>query len=263
MFPALAPSTVLDVLAGHRDALSSPAATRQMHAFGAALATVAVGLAAVATVSGNGVTVLGALALAGGAVVSRALQVAVTSARRKAEALGWIDRRTGLYNLRGLAQAGEAALAPADGEGSLVVLAFTDLLEVHEIYGRDTSRRMQQRVVDQVRRLAGARGLAARTGGTAFGVLLPGLSQAQARAAVQAVLGSPARIELDVGDTEVVLVPDIVCMDTAGAHDRVDELYRAAVERIAVERDREQRRRLYLQRERERHSRPMGMPSRH
>ena len=67
------------------------------------------------------------------------------------------------------------------------------------------------------------------------------------------------RIELDAGDSEIVMVPafmlEAVGPDVSSIAEMHDELRR---DLVRVEHT-EQRRRRYLQRERESHSRPMGV----
>ncbi|MBI5277894.1 MAG: GGDEF domain-containing protein [Burkholderiales bacterium] len=260
MNPAFQPTAVLGALDPDWDPLPARAIPRALRLAGATLGMVALGLAIVATLAEANAALVAALALACAAVGSAALQAGTAAERRQAELRGWIDARSGLHNSMGLARAGDAMLAQSGGAGALVVLEFSDLLEVNEIYGRETSRKLQQRVVDRIRVLAGARGLAARTGRTQFAVLLPGHSQEKAEAAVKRVLGKPSRIEFDAGDSEIVLVPDILCRAVQPGDDSVGDLHLATSARMADQRSRELRRHREMQRQRERHSRPMSLP---
>jgi hypothetical protein len=112
--------------------------------------------------------------------------------------------------------------------------------------------------VRKLEALCGTRGLAARTGPAEFTVLMP-VSRDKALASIARLLGSPMRIELDAGDSEIVMVPNFVVEaagpDVACVSDIREELH-GDLARIAHS---EQRRRRYLQRERESHSRPMGI----
>ena len=184
--------------------------------------------------------------------------------RRRARAMGWIDDASGLYNARGFAQAGEEVLAQSRRAGkaaSVVVLEFDDLLEVRSIYGREAAQEALARMVGRLQDVAGHKGIAARTGRTQFAVLIPGANRERAEAIVRRVLGKPARVEFEAGGEEVVLVPDIQCEAAAPACESAEELYRDIAAVLAEQRAREKRRQLYLQRERERHSRPMSIPA--
>lgn len=215
------------------------------------------------------------LPLEGWALQEAALACAVVGAgllrwssgaqRRHAVAQGLLDPSTGLYNRRGLALAGEAMLRQARAEKRpvcLVVIDFEDLVEVRSIYDEDISRKLLARVVRKMQAIAAGRGLAARTGRAQFSVLLTGCTRERAQALVQRVLGKPSRVEFDAGDSEIVLVPDIGLEVAAAEVETVDELFREVAHNIAEARALEQRRQQYLQRERERHSRPMSLPPR-
>jgi GGDEF domain-containing protein len=174
-----------------------------------------------------------------------------------------LDRSTGLYNRSGLFAAANAA-TQARGAAlpvSMVVLDFADLREVHQIYGNAIARQMVERIVRRMRSLAGSRGLAGRTGPTQFTVVLAGATQDKGVRLVQRVLGKPARVEFDAGDSEIVLVPDLL-VDTAEPGVPVQALYREMCGELARIQKNELRRLNWLASERERHSRPMSLPSR-
>jgi GGDEF domain-containing protein len=173
---------------------------------------------------------------------------------------GRIDASTGLYNLSGLAAHGDALLANCrrdEGRLSVAVFDCADLLEVREIYGSRIARKVMERTVHKLGRLCARHGLAARTGPAEFTVLLPA-GRDKALASIARVLGSPMRIELDAGDSEIVMVPNFVVEAVGTDVSCIAEIHqelRGDLARIAHS---EQRRHRYLQRERERHSRPMG-----
>lgn len=235
-------------------------------ASGAVLAVLAIILAGAAVATWPQDGDLGSYALACALGGLGMLHLANRLERRWATGQGLLDSATGLYTRSGLGWAGEDLLLQARREGrplTLLVFDFSDLQEVRNIYGRAISRSLRKRVVRKVRTIAGMQGLAARTGKTQFTVLLAGVGGKRAQEMVQRVLGKPSRIELDAGDSEIVLVPDILGETVAASRiATVDELYREVAQDLAEMRERELRRRLYLQRERERHSRPMSLPSR-
>lgn len=182
----------------------------------------------------------------------------------RADALGHIDRRTGLYNQAGLMACAGEMLSRARAEGrnlSVLVIEFSDLREVHEIYGQGVSRKLIARLVRKLTSLAGANGLVGRTGVAQFTVVLP-MRRENALRAIQRVLGKPARIEFDAGDDEIVLVPELVLDCTNSGTDSIDALWRDLCAEVTRLQKSELRRQHYLQRERERHSRPMSLPAR-
>lgn len=175
---------------------------------------------------------------------------------------GRIDGSTTLYNKAGLMAHGAELLAACRRERrplSVAVFDCADLLEVRSIYGSRISRKLMAHMARKFAAIAAERGIAARTGPAQFTVLLPGLGRDKAMQAIQRVLGSPSRIEFDAGDSEIVLVPEYL-VESAGADaGSLEDLYKTMGRSLAEVREREQRRCQYLQRERERHSRPMGL----
>jgi diguanylate cyclase (GGDEF)-like protein len=171
-----------------------------------------------------------------------------------------IDNSTELYNKTGFTVHGDDLLAACRRDNrplSVAVFDCADLLEVRSIYGSRVARKLIARIAGKLNSLSGDHGLAARTGPAEFSVVLPGMAREKALAAIARVLGSPLRIELDAGDSEIVLVPNFL-VERAGADTgSVDEIHQELQRELAQIGDQQQRRCQYLQRERERHSRPM------
>jgi len=173
-----------------------------------------------------------------------------------------LDPSTGLYNRAGLAVQGNTLLAKARRERrplAMAVFDCADLLEVRSIYGSPTARKLMKVLVAKLYAIAGSRGLVARTESAQFVVLLPAAGRDKALAAIHKVLGSPMRIEFDAGDEEIVLVPevavDMVKPEARGIETVLNVLRGSLHEAWACE----ERRRVYLRRERERHSHPMDL----
>ena len=191
-----------------------------------------------------------------------ALRLSPVLRRRELQAHGGLDGSTGLANLAALAAVGEPLLAKSRRAGrpfSIVVLDFTELAEVREIYGRGIATRVLGRVVARMHELGGGCGVPLRTGKTQFTILLPGARRDAARAMVERVLGKPCRVEFDAGGSEIVLVPDIAADTIASDGETVAEVHRDLARGLARARRYEQARQDWLQRERERHSRPMPL----
>lgn len=188
--------------------------------------------------------------------------VLAVPAPRPADALR--DETTGLYNSAGLLARGDALLAEARRGGKalgLVVLDFNDLREVRAIYGSRIAGMLRQQIVKKLRAIAGTQGQVARTGKTQFAILLPGQCRERALKAVHRVMGQPARVELDSDGEEIVLVPDWLAENIAPGDEQITRLQGAMLRELEQQRMDEARRCDYLQRERERHSRPMHLPA--
>jgi GGDEF domain-containing protein len=181
---------------------------------------------------------------------------------RRSAAPAHVDGGTGLLNATGCATHGDAKLAACRGAGkplSVAVFDCSDLLEVREIYGNEIARKLARRIARKLSAVAGARGVAARTGPAEFTLVLPTANQEKARAMIRRALGHPMRFELDAGDSEIVLVPDVL-VESAGADtESIRELQVDVRREMAQARVLEQRRQRYLQRARPPHSRPMGL----
>jgi GGDEF domain-containing protein len=168
------------------------------------------------------------------------------------------DRSTALYNRSGLLAHGKAILASCRAERrelTLAVFDCNDLLEARSVYGNRTSRRLVDSIVGKLALLAGDQGLAARTGPTQFAVAMP-MSREKAVQAIERALGNPTRFELEGSRNEVVLVPNLM-VEAIPAAGSVERMFAALCRGLARVQEEEQARQRHLQRERERHSRPM------
>jgi GGDEF domain-containing protein len=175
---------------------------------------------------------------------------------------GRIDHSTSLYNLAGFQAHGNALMAACRRDKrplSVAVFDCADLLEVREIYGSGVARKLMERTVRKLGSLCVKQGLAARTGPAEFTVLLPGMGRDKALASIARLLGSPMRIELDAGDSEIVMVPGFMVEAVGPDVSCITEMHQELRGDLAQVEHTEQRRRRYLQRERESHSRPMGV----
>jgi GGDEF domain-containing protein len=172
------------------------------------------------------------------------------------------DRSTGLYNRAGLFAVIAEAIRMDRGDKALgmVVVEFSDLHEVYQIYGATIARKVVARIVRRLRSIAGLRGFVGRTGTAQFTIVLPGMTQERACRAVQRALGLPARVEFDAGDSEIVLVPHILVDEVEPEGGSIQPAYQAMCRELARMQKDECRRLRWLTSERERHSRPMSLP---
>ncbi len=173
-----------------------------------------------------------------------------------------VDPCTGLLNRHGLLALTGRRLDDARRCGrplALAVFDCNDLLEVDNLYGRRVSHELMDRLAAQLDRLAGATGLAARTGPAQFAVALPGLERGGAVRAIQRGLGASPCIDLDRRrGYEIVLVPDFLA-DTADGTETAEQLYRRLCIDLVRSLELQQHRCRHMRRERERHSQPMGL----
>jgi GGDEF domain-containing protein len=165
-----------------------------------------------------------------------------------------------LYNSRGFVIRGDDLLRIAANRGrpvTMAVFGFDDLNEARRLYDQPTFRKIVARVGSLLQELASAGGLVAHTGAEEFTVMLPGFDRRQALAAIERVMGRPARVELDICREEILLVPrlELECAggDTQCASMLHDELRRE----LRASRASEQHHLDHMARHRSRHSRPM------
>lgn len=190
-----------------------------------------------------------------------AMKLGALSRRQSARAdVARTDSSTALYNRSGLLTHGKLLLATCRGERrelTLAVFDCNDLVEARAIYGNRTSRKLVHSIVRKLKLLAGPEGLAARTGPTQFAVAMP-MSREKAVQTIERVLGNPGRFELEGSKNEIVLVPNLM-VEAIPAAGTLERMFAALCRGLARVQEEEQVRQRYLQRERERHSRPMSI----
>ena len=182
-------------------------------------------------------------------------------------ATGWIkassrDATTGLYSESGMLAQGEALLARArtgDDAFSMAIFDFADLPEARAIYGAEVRDLLLQKVVGELRAVAGRRGVIGRTGKTEFTLIFPGLEADEAIDVIRSAMGRPACVEFERGGDEIVLVPDLLVQAAAtDAFGHSFERWQARASAcLAAHQKGEVLRRRRVQWDRERHSKPM------
>ncbi|MBG9386798.1 GGDEF domain-containing protein [Caenimonas aquaedulcis] len=196
------------------------------------------------------------------ALLAVVLLVAVRFVLLRIAQAGRMDAGLSLYTQAGFDARGDALLERCQDGGrplTVVVFDFADLLEVRAIYGQELARKLTRFVVGQLGIVAGHRGFAARTGPAEFTVVLPRMGRDKAVARIRRVLGSPMRVEFDAGGSEIVMVPEFQLETADACTMSVGELQRELRTELAALHAREERRHRQMQRERERHSRPMAL----
>lgn len=139
---------------------------------------------------------------------------------------------------------------------SVVVFDLSDLPELECIFGVQAAEEIIAETVARLQGLATRKGLAVRTSATVFTVLLPGIGHDEALDLIGAALGQPCCIELEAGGDEIMLVPEFMVRTVFGHAVSIKETFESLCRDIAQTRLDEERRKKYLERERESHSRP-------
>jgi len=142
---------------------------------------------------------------------------------------------------------------------SMGMFDFKDLLEAQEVYDWAVFRAMFTGVVDRLFSLAGKRGMVAHTGTAEFTVVLPGLDRCHARRAIARAMGHPARVEFDIGNMEILLVPDVEVECVGADVDHAKDFHVELRRDMDDAHNYEQRRLAHITRQREGNSRPMEL----
>jgi len=162
----------------------------------------------------------------------------------------------GLLDRYSLLAAGNRLQRGSRRDAAVLLFDFEDLPELSALYGDRARRDAVRQVAQELQRVAGEQGLAARTGASQFTLLLPDCSRQEAIARAVRELGTPCRIELDLDGGEAVLVPDVLAEDFPKVGGGLAMLQRRLGERLAAHRLHRRQRDEYLRRSRERYSRP-------
>jgi GGDEF domain-containing protein len=142
---------------------------------------------------------------------------------------------------------------------SFAVFDLSDLPELKSVFGSRVVQEVIAKVMAKFHVVAGNRGLVARTGPTTFALVLPGLGRDRALSLIRDVMGHPCCIELDGGDEEIVLIPEFLVQALTGEPAAVADVYAKLRRDIERAHELERKRRRYLQRERESHTRPLEL----
>ena len=140
---------------------------------------------------------------------------------------------------------------------SVAVFDLSDLPELKSVFGARIVQEVIIKITAKFQAVASGRGLVVRTDPTVFTVLLPGFGRDRALTLIRDVMGHPCCIELDGSDEEIVLMPEFRVQTVRPETNSIAQVYETLRCEIAKAHQLEQKRRRYLQRERESHTRPM------
>ncbi len=173
-----------------------------------------------------------------------------------------LQRKTFPADTSRLAAVGEALLRKArrnDQPLSVAVFDFADLPELQSVSEGQLARTLGSEIARKLQGIAAGQAVVVRTGPTRFAVLLRNFDSGRTRQAIAAAFGKGCCLEFEMGNGEMLLVPDwraqTVRPDTA-----VEAVYlRLCAELVTGQRHAELRHE-YIKRERESHTRPMRLP---
>lgn len=137
---------------------------------------------------------------------------------------------------------------------SVAVFEFEHLQEVGSIFGDRIRHALLAQVRARLAAAVGSAGAVAHTGPAQFTLLWPGLNRQAALDAIHREMGTPARVEFESPDDEIVLVPEfqVECAEDDG--ESIQALYRELCRELTEILQFQQRRQAHLTRERERYS---------
>ncbi len=133
---------------------------------------------------------------------------AMRSAQEVAEE-GLRDRVTGLYNKSGLMHHGQRMVDTFDGEAGAVCMVLVTAgtaQQIRDAPARRAARKAVTVLATRMARIAGKRGLAARTGALEFAIMLPG-TRDKAMRIVEGVLSPLTGTEINGIDGALALTP--------------------------------------------------------
>jgi GGDEF domain-containing protein len=161
-------------------------------------------------------------------------------------------------SLRRMAQLGNSMLRKCRNAGqplSLVVFDFCELPELQVVFGRRVIPGLGVAIAKKLQGISVTRAVVMRTSLTRFAVLLPAFDAAAARRAVKDALGKACCLDFDVGDSEMLLVPEFAVRAVHRDEEFVEAVYQNICLELLTARDQAQRRHQYLTLERESHTR--------
>lgn len=157
--------------------------------------------------------------------------------------------------------AGEKMLRAARRGGqslALIVLELPDLAELEIVFGRDAADAAVHAVMQELSSLAGSKGIAARTSGDTFALLMPAMTGTTLQRALRARTGPACCVEFELAEYDIMLEPAVQA-GTVAITDSLEKTYGVLCRTIASERHIEDMRRDRDGRRCNPSSRPVGL----
>jgi GGDEF domain-containing protein len=161
-----------------------------------------------------------------------------------------------------LSAVGDAMIAKARSDRqplSIAVFDFIDLPELQSVFEGRIANSFGALIAKRLQLIAPTRGVVVRTGPTTFAVLLPNFDGGRTRLAIRAALGRACCIEFDVGNSEILLVPEHAAQTVRSETTSIEQVYQQLRTELAQGQRHTERRQAYLKLERESHTRPMRL----
>jgi GGDEF domain-containing protein len=195
-------------------------------------------------------------------VRQRALRAVASTTPASAATAPFPSKRGFPEDTRRLSAVGDAMLYKTRKEHrplSLAVFDFSDLPELQAVFEGRIASGFGALIARRLQLIAPAKGVVVRTGPTTFVVLLPNFDSTRARLAIRSALGRACCIEFDVGNSEILLVPEFTTQTVRSDAESIAQVYRDLRTELARGLQHTERRQAYLKRERESHTRPMRL----
>jgi GGDEF domain-containing protein len=172
------------------------------------------------------------------------------------------SRKTFPADTSRLVAVGDALLRKArrnDQPLTVAVFDFADLPELQSVSEGQLALTLGSEIARKLQGIAAGKAVVVRTGPTRFAVLLRNFDSARTRQAIAAAFGKGCCLEFEMGNGEMLLVPDWRAQTVRPETVSVEAVYlRLCAELVTGQRHAELRHE-YIKRERESHTRPMRL----
>lgn len=142
---------------------------------------------------------------------------------------------------------------------SIAVFDFSDLPELQAVFEGRIAVSLGALIASKLQAIAPVKGVVVRTAPTTFAVLLPNFDAGRTRLAIGNALGKGCCVEFDVGNSEVLLVPDYASRTVRAESTSVEQVHRELCAQLVKGQQHAERRQAYLTLERESHTRPQRL----
>jgi hypothetical protein len=169
-------------------------------------------------------------------------------------------RRNSIPGPQALRAAADELLREGCAGVTMLVMQLADVVELELVFGRDAADEAVDEAIGRLTRIAAGNGMAVRTAPDTFALLVPDIAPEVLVRTVEVALGRTRCIEFELEGDEIILVPDLMARVVA-RDESVAQAYDLLCHDLVRIRSSEQRRRDYLRRERESHTRPAPLAS--
>lgn len=171
-------------------------------------------------------------------------------------------RKTFPADTRRLAAVGDALLRKArrnDQPLTVAVFVFADLPELQSVSEGQIARTFGSEIARKLQGIAAGKAVVVRTGPTRFAVLLRNFDSARTRQAIGAAFGKGCCLEFEMGNGEMLLVPEWRAQTVRRETASMEAVYLKLCAELVTGQRHAERRQEYIKRERESHTRPMRL----